>query len=98
MKFLKLPKMFPLKPRRKLHAATAARRSVAPPMDDYDEEPQTKLSSAFIVVLVLHLVAVGGIYAFKSIKAQRLAQEPVSNTPTTPVKPVPSSVPPVKPL
>lgn len=38
--------------------------------DDY-EEPTTKLSTAFVVVLVLHLVAVGGIYAFHSIKAKR---------------------------
>jgi LysM repeat protein len=34
-------------------------------------QPTTKLSSAFVVVLILHLVAVGGIYAFNSIKASR---------------------------
>jgi hypothetical protein len=44
-------------------------------MDDYDDEPQTKLSSAFVVVLILHVVAVGGIYAFNSIKAHRVARE-----------------------
>src|SRR6266511_1934322 len=38
-----------------------------------DEEPQTKLTSAFVVVLILHLVAVGGIYAFNEIKASRKA-------------------------
>ena len=40
-----------------------ARRASPQAFDDYDEEePTTRLSSAFIVVLVLHLVAVGGIY------------------------------------
>ena len=44
--------------------------------DSYDDdEPQTRLSSAFIVVLILHVVAVGGIYAFNSIKAHRKARE-----------------------
>jgi len=48
------------------------RATTAATADDYeDEEPQTKLTSAFVVVLVLHLVAVGGIYAFNEIKASR---------------------------
>lgn len=83
MKLPKIPTMFRLKPRKKYHASTAARR-VVPAMEDYDAEPQTKLSSAFIVVLVLHVVAVGGIYAFNSIKAHRL--------PTDPAPPVPAAV------
>lgn len=41
--------------------------------DDYDE-PNMKLSSAFIVVLLLHVVAVGGIYAFNSIKSHQVPQ------------------------
>jgi LysM repeat protein len=57
-------------------------------MDDYDDDqPTTKLSSAFIVVLILHVVAVGGIFAFKGIKAHRTSREiPVAATterPTT---------------
>ena len=32
-----------------------------------------KLSSAFVVVLVLHVVAVGGIYAFNALKAHQPA-------------------------
>jgi LysM repeat protein len=54
-----------------------------PGLDDYDEEePQTRLSSAFFVVLILHVVAVGGIYAFNSIKAHRRGYEqpPVAAT------------------
>ena len=39
--------------------------------DDYDseEEPNMKFSHALIVVLALHVIAVGGIFAFNSIKA-----------------------------
>ena len=48
-----------------------AARLTQPAYDDYEEEPTTKLSTAFVVVLVLHLVAVGGIYAFHSIKTKR---------------------------
>jgi len=58
----------------KLQAATARMRAE----DDFDDEPQTRLSSAFFVVLILHVVAVGGIYAFNSIKAHRKGLEPTS--------------------
>jgi LysM repeat protein len=65
------------KPAMKLNAATATR--MKPGVDDYDdEEPQTRLSSAFFVVLILHVVAVGGIYAFNSIKAHRRGLEPTT--------------------
>ncbi len=64
------------KPATKLNAATATQR-MKPGVDDYDDdEPQTRLSSAFFVVLILHVVAVGGIYAFNSIKAHRRGLEP----------------------
>ena len=69
-------KAAPPKPAMKLNAATASQR-MKPGVDDYDdEEPQTRLSSAFFVVLILHVVAVGGIYAFNSIKAHRRGLEP----------------------
>ena len=77
MKLPKIPKLLPLKPQKRLNATTAARR-MAPPIDEEDDEPQTKLSSAFFVVLILHVVAVGGIYAFNGIKAHRKAQEPLA--------------------
>lgn len=95
----KLPPM--QRPKRKLDARV--RTGAAPLMDDYDEdEPQTKLSSAFIVVLLLHVVAVGGIYAFNSIKAsRRSAETPAAATAkpsaatakTTPVEPQPAAAP-----
>jgi LysM repeat protein len=61
---MKIPDLF--QPRKKLHATARA----VPKREEYDE-PNMKLSSAFIVVLVLHVVAVGGIYAFNRIKGQQ---------------------------
>lgn len=63
-----LPQPKARKPMNKLQAH--ANRLTPSVYEDY-EEPTTKLSTAFVVVLVLHLVAVGGIYAFHSIKAKR---------------------------
>ena len=63
---MKLPPLFS----KKLAATTSTRRA-AP---EYVDEPNMKLSSAFIVVLVLHVVAIGGIYAFTSIKAHTPAE------------------------
>lgn len=37
----------------------------------YEAEPNMKLSHAFMVVLILHVVAVGGIYAFNQIKVNK---------------------------
>jgi LysM repeat protein len=86
---MKIPKFFPIKPKKKLQAST---RAAARPIESYDDEPQTKLSSAFIVVLILHVVAVGGIYAFNSIKAHRRSKEPIVAVPATPaVKSLPAA-------
>jgi LysM repeat protein len=76
MKKLKLLSLKSLVPQSKVPkprkpATRLAARLTQPAFDDYEEEPTTKLSTAFVVVLVLHLVAVGGIYAFHSIKAKR---------------------------
>jgi LysM repeat protein len=70
----KILKTLSRKPRRqppkRLQARVRAATTAA--ADEYeDEEPQTKLTSAFVVVLILHVVAVGGIYAFNEIKASR---------------------------
>ena len=52
---------------RPLHARVA----VANPseFDDYGPEPNMKLSHAFMVVLALHVIAVGGLFAFNKVKA-----------------------------
>ena len=76
MKKLKLPKFSFPRRTKKLQATTTATRR-APAADAYyDEEPKTNLSSAFIVVLILHVVAVGGIYTFNSIRASRPGNAP----------------------
>ncbi|PTX95365.1 hypothetical protein DB345_13905 [Spartobacteria bacterium LR76] len=59
--------------------------------EDYggEAEPNMKFSHAVVVVLVLHLIAVGGIFAFNSIKARQTADAKsgksaaVSTTPNT---------------
>lgn len=74
----------------RFNAATAARAGA----DGYEaDEPTTKLSSAFIVVLILHGVAIGGIYAFNSIKASRISREPRPTPVTAPAtKPAPKPI------
>lgn len=84
------------KPMNKLQAH--ANRLTHSAYDDY-EEPTTKLSTAFVVVLALHVVAVAGIYAFHSIKAKRREADGTAVAAKT-VAPVPavaaaSAVPPV---
>ena len=88
--------------RKKLQAATAARRSRAGlSAMDYEEmaEPNMKLSRALLIVLVLHVVAVAGIIAFNTIKTRETNTEsnpepiaPVTanaeRTSQTPVAPV----------
>lgn len=53
--------------RKILHASAASRED----MDNFESEaePGMKLSKAFFVVLLLHILAVGGIYAFNEIKS-----------------------------
>ena len=56
---------------RKVVRASAA-RAMRGVEEDYNEaEPNMKLSHAFMVVLILHVVAVGGIYAFNQVKVQK---------------------------
>jgi LysM repeat protein len=54
-------------PRKRLRAA--AQRTAKYAEEDYgSEEPNVRLSRAFVVVLLLHVVAVGGIFAFSAMK------------------------------
>ncbi|MBV9492059.1 MAG: LysM peptidoglycan-binding domain-containing protein [Verrucomicrobia bacterium] len=67
MKISKRPllKRSPAKPapRRRLRASTKYEP------DEHDvEEPNVRLSRVFVVVLLLHVVAVGGIFAFSALK------------------------------
>lgn len=53
--------------RKRLHARAASSREE---IEEYESEaePSMKLSQAFIVVLILHVVAVAGIYGFNKLK------------------------------
>lgn len=62
-------------PKQKLQAT--ARRLPQPGTDQFEHEPDMSFARALIVVVVLHVVAVGGIYAFNSIKAHKVAQTDV---------------------
>src|ERR1700736_4923618 len=66
----------PSKPLRAAAPRAAGRYSE----DEYQvEEPNVKLSRAFVVVLLLHVVAVGGIFAFSALK-DRQASGSVAKT------------------
>jgi LysM repeat protein len=66
-------------PQKKLRAA-AARKSARYDEDEYFvEEPNVKLSRAFVVVLLLHIVAVGGIFAFSTLKDRQSSTNVVKN-------------------
>lgn len=75
----------------------ASARAIRDGEDDYYEaEPNMKLSHAFMVVLILHIVAVGGIYAFNQIKVHR-SPDLISNLSTKIAKvagaPLPAAAP-----
>jgi LysM repeat protein len=57
-----------------LHARASA-NSAGYDKEDYqtEEEPNMKFSHALMVVLALHVIAVGGVFAFNSIKAGQAA-------------------------
>jgi LysM repeat protein len=55
-------------PRKKLRAAAQRSSAKRAEEDYYAEEPNVRLSRAFVVVLLLHVVAVGGIFSFSALK------------------------------
>ena len=61
--------------------ARAATMQAAEDYDDYGPEPNMKLSHAFLVVLMLHVIAVGGLYAFNSMKAGKSTSGQASSKP-----------------
>jgi LysM repeat protein len=81
---MKIPKFIPRKKPQKFYA-TARRVSRAQPVEE-EEEPNIKLSSAIVVVLLLHVVFVGGIYAFNSIQARRQHESAGHRSETAPVR------------
>jgi len=63
------------KPSNNVRLKAATRRAVPPMVAEtsYDDdlEPNMKLGRAFFVILLLHIVAVGGIFAFNGLKSQQ---------------------------
>jgi len=65
--------MNPMTPKRtrKLRARAAIMNPHDEEFEDQGPEPNMKLSHAFLVVLLLHVIAVGGLYAFNRMKAEK---------------------------
>ncbi|MFZ4116658.1 MAG: LysM peptidoglycan-binding domain-containing protein [Chthoniobacterales bacterium] len=56
-------------PKRRTRTLRAKASAINPSeFEDYGPEPNMKLSHAFMVVLALHIVAVGGLFAFNKMK------------------------------
>lgn len=74
--------MKPMTPKRtrRLHAR-AATMNATEEYEDYGPEPNMKLSHAFLVVLMLHVIAVGGLYAFNSMKAGKSTNDQTASKP-----------------
>ncbi|HEY5705351.1 MAG TPA: LysM peptidoglycan-binding domain-containing protein [Terrimicrobiaceae bacterium] len=80
MPLRRMPRRTP--PGESLRAKTAATATgTADNEEDYEaeEEPSMKFSHALMVVLALHVIAVGGVFAFNSIKAGQSSASKVPN-------------------
>jgi nucleoid-associated protein YgaU len=86
----------PVKPTPKKKLRAAAHRAAKYSEEDYaSDEPNVRLSRAFVVVLLLHVVAVGGIFAFSALKDRQTASSTakpekteLSNGKLAPVQPL----------
>lgn len=76
---------------RRLRARAAAMNTHDAEFDDYGPEPNMKLSHAFLVVLLLHVIAVGGLYAFNTMKASKAPKLAVASTAAPSEQPADSS-------
>ena len=75
-------KQFIRSPKKKLRAATQ-RSAPKYAEDEYgSDEPNVRLSRAFVVVLLLHVVAVGGIFAFSALKDRQMNPAKTAKSPT----------------
>jgi LysM repeat protein len=88
----KFPKFFARKKKKKLRLSTARRASASGAEFEEMSEPNMKLSRALLIVLLLHVVAVGGIIAFNAIKS-RQAVETMAPVRTAKSQAFPSAIP-----
>jgi LysM repeat protein len=75
IKMPKFPRVFG-RTKKKLRLSTARRASASGAEFDEMSEPNMKLSRALLIVLLLHIVAVGGIIAFNAIKSRQGPVDP----------------------
>jgi LysM repeat protein len=80
-RILKMPiRRIPQRPPPESLRAKAAADAETYDNEDYEaEEPNMKFSHALIVVLALHIIAVGGVFAFNSIKAGQSSSSKASS-------------------
>ena len=73
------PRRVPRRMVKTLHARAAASEQ---DIEEYesDTEPNMKFSHALIVVLALHILAVGGVFAFNALKTRHIAPDPAKST------------------
>jgi LysM repeat protein len=91
---MKLPKFSKILGRRKkkLRLSTARRASASGADFDEMSEPNMKLSRALLIVLLLHIVAVGGIIAFNAIKSRQGSTDVAAASVTRHVSPTASPI------
>lgn len=65
----------------------ATRRGAPQEVEDYAGEPNIRLSSAVMVVLVLHVVAIGGIWSFNKLKTRQIPSVPAAASKAAPEQP-----------
>ncbi len=72
----------PSKPASSLRARAATVEDTYDDEEDYDteEEPNMKFSHALFVVLVLHIIAVGGVFAFNWMKTKQTTEAPAERS------------------
>ena len=102
MKMMRKPTRLPLRrvTKRPRPASPAVRARASAAGNEYDEsdygaeeEPNMKFSHALLVVLALHIIAVGGVFAFNSIKAGqagRNLEKPAEPPPVAAATPKPA--------
>lgn len=69
--------------RPRTYNATATRAASQAPIADDDGSDGNRLSSAFIIVLILHIIAVMGVFAFARMKDASKDNAPKGNTTQT---------------
>ena len=111
MKLLKRPLFQPAaakpKPKAPVHKLNASASRTASRADledyaDYDEEdsrePNMRLTHAFVVVLILHVIAVGGVFGFNAMKSRQAANAKTAATPVVTETAAPVAVAPTTPV